>query len=47
MSRDLNSITQRDMDFLKLGQEARKKIKTRKEWLAFVRYMKVYYPTKK
>lgn len=43
MPRELSMVTKRDMELLALNKEVRKIIKTKKEWLAFVRYMKVYY----
>lgn len=35
--------TQRDLEIMELGKEVLKKIKTKKEWKEFVRYMQVYF----
>lgn len=35
--------TKRDLQILKLGKQVLKVVKTKKEWTAFKRYMKVYY----
>lgn len=43
MSRELSSITKRDLKILKLGKQVLKIVKNKKEWGDFKRYMKVYF----
>ena len=46
MTRDISSATKQDFEFLELKDKVREVIKTRKEWLEFIKYMKVYFEKK-
>lgn len=43
MSRNISEATKEDLDFLELQRAIREKIKDRKAWLRFIKYMKTYY----
>lgn len=41
--REISTITKRDVELMKLRDEVRKIIKTKRDWKRFVDYSKVYY----
>lgn len=47
MPREISSITKRDKDFMALRDKILKKIKSRKDFIAFKNYLNDYYQIEK